>query len=173
MKFISTVYRSKGSDKRGVQQIQGKWNTLSIFWTAYLIFAGIGFVSLLLWRIKQGMSTGTAVCASILLSMALLFMYFPVQSVLMRRRIKKLNNADSISSRFGVEAERLTTFAEEQGIKPRYNINGEDFYDIKDFGDAAVLLRASVAPAAEPETLLRPAAGTVTDAENLLRPSNG
>lgn len=100
-------------------------------------------------------------------------MYFPVQSVLMRRRIKKLNNADSISSRFGVEAERLTTFAEEQGIKPRYNINGEDFYDIKDFGDAAVLLRASVAPAAEPETLLRPAAGTVTDAENLLRPSNG
>ena len=89
----------------------------------------------------------------------------------MRRRIKKLSGAVSIGSRFGVDAERLTTFAEEQGIKPRYNINGEDFYDLKDFGDAAVLLRASVAPAAERETLLRPAAGSATPAENLLRPS--
>ncbi len=71
-----------------------------------------------------------------------------------------------------MEAERLTAFAEEQGIRPRYNINGEDFYAIEDFGDAAVLLRASVAPLAGPETLLRPAIGTQTPEETLLRPSS-
>ncbi len=113
------------------------------------------------------------VCAAIAARILYPFIRFAWQNLKIRRELKRLHNTDEVGFRFGVEAERLTAFAEEQGIRPRYNINGKDFYAMEDFGDAAVLLRASVAPLAGPETLLRPAIGTQTPAETLLRPSSG
>jgi hypothetical protein len=58
---------------------------------------------------------------------------------------------------------------EARGIKPRYNINGQDYYDPQELGDVATLLRASQQPIATSETLLRPTAHTMTPSEQLLR----
>ena len=170
--MIFIPFKRSGKDARGVPKIEGAWTRSSkrwlLFWTLFysssLILYARDFSKGPTNHYKFGMGLYMTIFSCFMLLIA-------ARNFSLRQKTKKLTNADAISSRFGVEAERLTTFAEKQGIKPRYNINGEDFYDLKDFGDAAVLLRASVAPAAQPETLLRPAAGTPPQIENLLRPS--
>ena len=163
--MIHFIYRSKGKDKRGVRKL---WAN-GIRFSACIFGVSLGlFLRFVSYRIggRNAHSRFMFLSNGVLGG---LFLYGFVHTVAMRRQIKKLRGANQFAiwcRRVQVEDTRR-----EQGIKPRYNINGEDFYDIKDFGDAAVLLRASIAPAAEPETLLRPAAGTATPAENLLRPS--
>ena len=45
---------------------------------------------------------------------------------------------DTVATRFGTNSENLDHLASERGVKPRYNINGTDYYDIKDFGDVLI-----------------------------------
>ena len=170
---IIFAYKSEGTDERGVPKIRGRWNAGSAIFCALMIYAGV----CILFSPRSHSSTVPLPTLNTIwfynIVCGVCCVCLPVKAISIRRKIKKLTDARSISSRFGIDAEALTNFAKKQGIKPRYNINGEDFYDLKDFGDAATLLRASVAPAAESETLLRPAAsGNVTPAEHLLRPSD-
>ena len=60
-----------------------------------------------------------------------------------RRHILRLTPAGSLAVRFGTDPETLEQLAAARGIKPHYNINGVDYYNAEDFGEAAVLLRAS------------------------------
>jgi hypothetical protein len=86
-----------------------------------------------------------------------------------RRRLSRLTTQKQLCESLGVTQEELYQFGETNGIKPSINLNGENYYDLNDFGDAVTLLRASVPPAATPETLLRPAAHTESLPEQLLR----
>jgi hypothetical protein len=88
-----------------------------------------------------------------------------------RRSFAHLSTLDVICKQYNVAGETFQGIVEEQQIKPRYNINGRDFYDLNDLGDAATLLRASAPPVA-PETLLRAAAHVETPQEQLLRASD-
>ena len=88
---------------------------------------------------------------------------------LMDRKFAKLSSYEQLCKRFGLETEQLRTAVQTHNIKPRCIVNDENYYDLKDFGDATTLLRASMKPIARPETLLRPAAHNDTSPEILLR----
>ena len=90
-----------------------------------------------------------------------------VRSIKRRGEIVRLCPADSLAASFGTDPETLERIAAERGIKPHYNINGADFYDPSDFGEAATPLRATAAP--EAQTLLHPATAAQTEPELLLR----
>ena len=64
----------------------------------------------------------------------------------------------------------LTT--RERGIEPRCIIEGKEYFDVADFGDAAVLLRPAESPANPGPTLLRPAVGGATPGSSLLMPAD-
>jgi hypothetical protein len=96
----------------------------------------------------------------------------PVCSGTSDRQLPRLASMQNLCTQLNVDGATLQRVAEEQGIKPRYNINGQDFYEITDFGDAATLLRASSASVSQRETWLRPAAQTETPPELLLRASD-
>ncbi len=87
------------------------------------------------------------------------------------RGMKNVAPSNEVSSQFGLDESALTALAREHAVKPRYNINGRDYYNMADFGDITTLLRASVEPnVPQAATLLRPA-GNVIEAspETLLR----
>jgi hypothetical protein len=87
----------------------------------------------------------------------------------LRRRLTQLLPADRVCVQIGMEELDFQKTMEARGIKPRYNINGQDYYDPQELGDVATLLRASQQPIATSETLLRPTAHTMTPSEQLLR----
>lgn len=76
----------------------------------------------------------------------------------------------ALCQRFGLDAATLRQFAEARGIQPSFVIADHLHYDLKDFGDAATLLRAST-PGTSPEELLRAARPASPHSPNdLLRP---
>jgi hypothetical protein len=83
----------------------------------------------------------------------------------------RLATSRQASAQLQMDEATLQQSAEARNIKPFCNVNGVDFYDMADFGEAAVLLRASSAPAPI-EELLRPAANSETPTELLLRPAS-
>jgi hypothetical protein len=84
-------------------------------------------------------------------------------------RIARTSPVDKVCSKLGIREEHLETIAEERDIKPQYNVDGLDYYNMADFKDVGSLLRASQQPTAATETLLRPAANAETSPETLLR----
>lgn len=92
-----------------------------------------------------------------------------------RLRLLDLGTAEETSDLLGIEAEDLPAVAAQQGVKPRYLINGRPMYALYDFDSATphesrLLLRASSTIAAEPHTLLRAANSTTpVPANQLLR----
>ena len=87
----------------------------------------------------------------------------------LRRDVLRLTPAAKLAARFGTDSLTLERLASERSILPRYNVNGTDYYDPDDFGDAAILLR----PASVAEDLLRPVVGCAGATENLLRSVGG
>ena len=87
-----------------------------------------------------------------------------------RRDVLRLESEETVCRKFGVDKAALQRLIEDRGIRPRYVVNGQSLYDLADFREANMLLRASAAPNAPPETLLRPASVNVeTPPETLLR----
>jgi hypothetical protein len=84
----------------------------------------------------------------------------------------RTSSVNKVCSRLGIQEELLKAIAEERDIKPQYNLNGRDYYNMADFKDVGSLLRASQQPTVATETLLRPAANTETSPETLLRADN-
>jgi hypothetical protein len=91
----------------------------------------------------------------------------------LRKRLKQLVSADRVCVQIGIGETDFQKTMEARGIKPRYNVNGQDYYDPEELGDVATLLRASQQPNITPETLLRPAAKADTPQEQLLRVVSG
>jgi hypothetical protein len=92
------------------------------------------------------------------------------QLLRLRHRLRHLHSTNQICAQFQMDQVTLERIALTHGIKPRYNVNSDDFYNLADFGEMFTLLRASIEPTAQPETLLRPASESVeTPPETLLR----
>jgi hypothetical protein len=85
-----------------------------------------------------------------------------------RRAIQGLRVEAEICKHLGVTQDVLKQIVEERDIKPRCNLNSEDYYDLADFGDAVTLLRASTPPLA-PQEMLRPVFQISLPPEELLR----
>lgn len=86
------------------------------------------------------------------------------------RQSRKWWSVEKSCSKLGIPQEDLMRFVSERNIRPRYNIDGKDYYDPADFKDAVTLLRAAQQPTS-PDTLLRPATNAQTPPEQLLRPA--
>jgi hypothetical protein len=81
--------------------------------------------------------------------------------------IRHLTTLEDLCRQMGWDEIRLRHLTQERGILPHCRINGRDFYDPKDFGGMATLLR----PADTRDTLLRPSLNAGTPLPLLLRPS--
>jgi hypothetical protein len=88
----------------------------------------------------------------------------------LRSRILRLTSADGLARQFGIDSTKLEQVATEQGVKPQYNINGIDYYDLSDFGYAALLLRPSAS--SDSTRLLQPVLSASTEGGQLLRAAN-
>ena len=86
------------------------------------------------------------------------------------RRFTNLVPIQDLAAQTGAPELTYLLAAREKGIAPRCIIDGREFYDINQLGDAGVLLRPAETPVA-PEQLLRPAAESSRETENLVRPS--
>lgn len=83
--------------------------------------------------------------------------------------IEELTPLPLLCERLGKNAMQVQKFAAERGVKPRYVVNGLEYYASSDFVDAESLLRASEAPVEETASLLRPATAGETAPDTLLR----
>ena len=88
----------------------------------------------------------------------------------MRVDLRRTSPSEDLSQKLGVSETELGQMVEAQGIVPRYNINGRDFYRVEDF-DVSSLLRAATAPLPTAE-LLRAATYSPTPSELLVRSSS-
>jgi hypothetical protein len=90
----------------------------------------------------------------------------------LRRRYRDLAPIEELAQRTGTPELSFLLAAREKGINPRCIIDGREYFDVNEMGEAAVLLRASESP--EPQaTLLIPAGNTLVDESALVRPSSG
>lgn len=88
-----------------------------------------------------------------------------------RRQRMRLCSIDELAEQLSAPELTCLLLARERGIEPRCIINGREYFDLKDFGEAAILLRAAAEPAEPDGSLLRPAAGSEVDPASLLRPA--
>jgi hypothetical protein len=84
-------------------------------------------------------------------------------------RIEQLTPLSTLCKRLGMNAAQVQQFAAKRRVKPRYIVNGLEYYASSDFLDAESLLRASDAPEERTENLLRPAGAGEVAAQELLR----
>ena len=92
-----------------------------------------------------------------------------------RERILALSTSAQISARLGVDESDLPTFAAQKGVKPRYLVNGQPFYDLSDFAATPALNAQTLLRAASHDTrlLLVPAQPTSSHhTPHLLRPAS-
>jgi hypothetical protein len=83
--------------------------------------------------------------------------------------IEELTPLPALCTLLGKNAAQVQRLAAERGVKPRYVVNGLEYYASSDFIDSASLLRASEAPEEKKETLLRPAGAGEVNSQELLR----
>jgi hypothetical protein len=98
----------------------------------------------------------------------LLFSWHRRNSLRVREEIRSLTPASELCSLYGFDEIRLSRLAEERGVKPRLQINGQHYYDPQEFSAVRLLLRPADAPVQE--TLLRAAGATGAQEDNLPRP---
>jgi hypothetical protein len=89
-----------------------------------------------------------------------------------RARLIGLVSIAVAEEQFKVPALTLLLVARQKGIEPKCIINGTEYFDFTDFGDAATLLRAAELPRAEDENLLHPVTRTDSNPKILLRATN-
>lgn len=86
-----------------------------------------------------------------------------------RWQIEELTPLPLLCKMLGKQEAEIHQIAAERGVRPRYVVNGLEYYMASDLVDAATLLRASRAPEIEPEILLRPASLGAIHKDTLLR----
>lgn len=157
-------------DERGVPEIR-QYRQIGPLRLRFEYISLLAYVSVSLFALFNliahlGLNKGL-VMALCILGMLL---YSTVNGLILRerQRLQQLRRFDEVRVEIGADKDDLRRFACERGISPRMRINGEDFYDLSDFGDAGTLLR----PSNPPEALLRPAASSETPGEQLLRPTS-
>lgn len=155
-----------GMDKRGVPCLSGNVDDVSLFPVVLfsVLTISMGVLSIVFLFMHQFVPAISALCMCFW--MANVVRYYNH----LRIRLNQLLSGYSVSKQLGMTETELIAFAQEHSVKPIYCVNGNDFYDLADFGEAQSLLRASEQPIASQDTLLRPAVG-IEDAhsEQLLR----
>lgn len=157
-----------GKDKRGVPVVRANADVPRLSLAYGPIGCGLITALFIAPSLPMLLRYGFFWVVALLLMSCALLLGFGVWAFRLRRKLMHLAGEDQLAERFGCDSERLRSVAEQQGILPRYNVNGRDYYEPADFGDAATLLRP-----AHNADLLRPAAAGESKAENLLRASHG
>lgn len=86
-----------------------------------------------------------------------------------RWQIEALTPLPMLCKLLGKNEAQIQAMAYERGVRPRYVVNGLEYYASSDLVDSEALLRASETPRLAPEALLRPAASTLIEPNTLLR----
>jgi hypothetical protein len=161
-----------GRNQRGVPTYSGDWQKPSSSSAWLLIRAGVlalffGFMGLSgqLPRLVDPLPSvfGFALVGAgmlLLLGARMMFRACAVHD--------RLFSIDELCNRFGLPELSLLQEAQERGITPKRIVNGREYFDFTEFGEAAVLLRAAH-PTDADQDLLRPAGKSSTEPELLLR----
>ena len=89
-----------------------------------------------------------------------------------RWRLQHLHSGEELRKRFRLHEDEFMMAAQQRDVQPHININGVDYYSLRDWGDVSTLLRASEQPTVASGTLLRAASVThAAEMEQLLRAS--
>ncbi|HZP85115.1 MAG TPA: hypothetical protein VFB21_25995 [Chthonomonadaceae bacterium] len=167
LRLLNTKYNYHGKDIRGVPVCSGTSDAPPIWLPILLVFLVPAVGTILLLDQHEPL-----VFRAFLILPVGYIVFGGIRYWRLRRQLPRLSSMQNLCTQLNVDGATLQRVAEEQGLKPRYNINGQDFYEITDFGDATTLLRASSASINQRETLLRPAAQTEMPPELLLRASD-
>ncbi len=164
-------FRRFGKDKHGVIKYTGSVETLKRVWGFSVV--GLLICAAGLYYFLTGQYSDPLI---------LLFFFgyglpctmIGVCAFLQYRHVTRFSSAEQICAALGMEEATLQQVATERKIKPRYFLNGQPHYDVAEFSDAMILLRATNAPQTTAETLLRPASAfDDSTPEQLLHPSAG
>jgi hypothetical protein len=162
----------QGKNRQGVSKWTGSEKPLlwlGRIFTAYGPIAGLGGLIALLYGLVSGtLAGGAGTLGMVGLIHGVVFTGIGLWALAMYRRIRTLSRPEQVCATLGLDDTLLEKIVVEKGIKPRIIINERPYYDLNDFTDAGLLLRASSAPAAQPETLLRPASGSAEAAPDTL-----
>jgi hypothetical protein len=162
----------QGKNRQGVSEWTGSEKPLlwlGRIFTAYGPAAGLGGLIALLYGLVGGTLAGGAGTLGIVgLIHGVVFTTIGLWALAMYRHIRRLSRTEQVCATLGLDDAMLERIVAEKGIKPRIIINERPYFDLNDFTDAGLLLRASSAPAAQPGTLLRPASGSAETAPDTL-----
>jgi hypothetical protein len=168
----SWSFHWQGKNRQGVSRWTGSEKPLlwiGRIFTAYGPVAGIGgLIALLYGQIRGTLAGAAGPLATVGLIHGVVFTSIGLWSLAMYRRIRRLSRPEQVCATLGLDDAMLARIVAEKDIKPRIIINERPYFDLNDFTDAGLLLRASSAPAAPPETLLRPASGGAETAPDTL-----
>jgi hypothetical protein len=89
-----------------------------------------------------------------------------------RHAMKRCVPAAELGARYSAEPDTVTKLATERGVRPRFIVNGQSWYNPEDLGDAMTLLRPATQNDEPNEMLLRPARASSNPTEQLLRSSS-
>ncbi len=165
----------RGRTKQGVSKWvgseEGPPRLLGKIFTRYGIAAGIGGLALALYGLTTGaLPQSGSILMMIGLIHGVVFTGIGQWVLSFRRTIQRLKPVETVAQQMQMDTPTIERLAELRGIKPRVNINGRDYFEIADFNDAKLLLRASSKPAAGRDTLLRAASADTNPAsDHLLR----
>jgi hypothetical protein len=170
MRYKVAYWQWRGRTKQGASKYVGsqagppKWAWWLLFGLASIeavIAAGLLIASLFI-RVDLGDACGFGLGAAghALTGWWLRRQYYYIHGMV---------DEDDAARWLGVDKAELNQIVEERGIRPKYNINGEDFYDRRDFGDVATLLRASAPSVEKQQSLLRAAGNVQAQPDTLLR----
>ena len=167
-----------GRNKQGVSKWTGSITPLKWVGTIFSIYGPIagmaGVFAFLYGLLTQQLSGPLMTIVGVGLAHGVVFTSIGQWALAMHRHIMRLQRADEVSAKLGIDEATLRGLAAQRNIQPRIILNDQPYYDPTEFVDALSLLRASSAQHAGPAALLRPVAGALeSQSEDLLRADPG
>ena len=156
--------------RRQVPELSGSWNIPPILFILLFVLPGLTAVIYSLYSFARWLLTGIALGpeAPFMLIWGLGFGGFGIALWLVRKKLLKLSPLADLGAQIDMDGRSLQQTLEDRGIQPHFVVNGQPYYDPRELGGRANLLRA----ANESEmTLLHPTSPPNPESQYLVRPA--
>jgi hypothetical protein len=165
----------RGRNQRGVPLYEGKWRRPSRIMARLFVSMGIMHLLAALMfitdsSVERSLSDvmPSFLWGSIALALGAVWIGTGIRKLKEREEYDSLFSIDELCRTFDVPELTLLQEARGRGIAPKRIVNGREYFDFQEFGEAAILLRATK-PDDASQQLLRPAASSATEPDILLR----
>jgi hypothetical protein len=135
----------RGKTKEGVSRWVGAWSApprwFGLIFFGYGVLAGCAGLGCLLYALLYHSWQTAGVLALVGGIHGLVFGGTGAWMLSFRRYILGLSGIRQVGEYLGVDEASAQRMAQERGIKPRLNINGQDLYDVRDFVASPLRIR--------------------------------